>query len=611
VDRRGFLGTNASLAADISLLVGIVVALLLTLGVIMAVRRRYTTHRWIQTTAVALNIIQVLAIMAGSFRRSAEPGIPERLGQPYYLVATVHAAIGSLALLFGAFVALRGNELVPRILKFNNYKLWMRSAYGLYMLATLLGVGVYFTWYAAPSNAAAQPQASAAPVAQPQLSPNAQPVAQPQTQAVPMADFVFNPAELVIPAGTTVEWTNQDGAPHTATADDGSLFKSATLASGERFSFRFDTPGEYAYYCELHGSPGGIGMAGTIRVIDPGQAPAQAAAAPAPAATPVGGQPPTTLPLPQELFEQPVGAAAFRDQQAYGDAVELELKLGNTPDGPLSAFLLSAASDTVLPLGELQRDGELARLQFSSPGGERLAGRYARLLITTDPGSAVQPSGQALFEAALPAQAFQQLSRLVGEGAAGPGYAVLLRQQADELARHIELLAQSQAAADTGGMRRHAEHLYNLIAGSRDARFGDLDGDGRSQNPGDGFGLVRNGDQAGYIAATREAAIAAAEATDATQSIATHGRHVAVCADNLQAWAEEARGLALRIAEAPATAEASEIVARLQSLGRWIQRGQDVDGDGLLAPVAGEGGGLVAYEHAMFMAGFGLTPVVR
>ena len=51
--------------------------------------------------------------------------------------------IGAIALVFGVFVALRGNKLVPKSLRFNNYKLFMRWAYALYMLATLGGVIVY------------------------------------------------------------------------------------------------------------------------------------------------------------------------------------------------------------------------------------------------------------------------------------------------------------------------------------------------------------------------------------------------------------------------------------------------------------------------------------
>ena len=155
MNQRGFLGTNASVSADISLLAGIGVALLLTIGVGLALRKRYTAHRWVQTTAVTLNIVQVAVIMVGSFSKSAAPGIPAKLGERYYLIATVHGALGLATLLFGAFVALRGNGLVPRALQFNNYKLFMRSAYSLYMLVTLLGIGVYVTWYTGAPTAAA------------------------------------------------------------------------------------------------------------------------------------------------------------------------------------------------------------------------------------------------------------------------------------------------------------------------------------------------------------------------------------------------------------------------------------------------------------------------
>jgi plastocyanin len=52
---------------------------------------------------------------------------------------------------------------------------------------------------------------------------------------------------------------------HTITADDGS-FDSGILNPGDTFSLTFDTPGTSAYYCQIHGGPGGVGMAGTIVV---------------------------------------------------------------------------------------------------------------------------------------------------------------------------------------------------------------------------------------------------------------------------------------------------------------------------------------------------------
>ena len=49
--------------------------------------------------------------------------------------------------MLGLFVVLRANELVPQALRFTNYKLFMRTSYALYMLATLMGVIVYVIAY--------------------------------------------------------------------------------------------------------------------------------------------------------------------------------------------------------------------------------------------------------------------------------------------------------------------------------------------------------------------------------------------------------------------------------------------------------------------------------
>ena len=69
--------------------------------------------------------------------------------------------------------------------------------------------------------------------------------------AIDIVDFAFAPAELTVPVGTTVTWTNNDSVPHTATAEDGS-FSSDTLNQGDSFSFTFDTPGTFTYVCALH-----------------------------------------------------------------------------------------------------------------------------------------------------------------------------------------------------------------------------------------------------------------------------------------------------------------------------------------------------------------------
>ena len=143
----GFLGTSANFAADMTLVLSLLVAVFFTWGFYLARVGRYQLHRWVQTGAASLNLILVGWMMVLPFRDFVAPGIPDRLGERFHGITTFHAVLGTSALLLGVFVVLRGNELVPEALKFKNYKLFMRLAYILYMLVTLLGIWVYFTWF--------------------------------------------------------------------------------------------------------------------------------------------------------------------------------------------------------------------------------------------------------------------------------------------------------------------------------------------------------------------------------------------------------------------------------------------------------------------------------
>jgi len=72
----------------------------------------------------------------------------------FYYVTTIHAFIGLVGLTFGLFVVLRANKLkfIPKAVRFNNYKLFMRISYGLYMAATSLGLWVYLIWFVTIPN---------------------------------------------------------------------------------------------------------------------------------------------------------------------------------------------------------------------------------------------------------------------------------------------------------------------------------------------------------------------------------------------------------------------------------------------------------------------------
>ena len=139
--------TKAPRGAVVSLVLIVVTAVLFTVGWRLAARRRYEAHRWVQTIAVCLNATVVLTWMIRSFTRNVAPELPARLNERAYAVATTHALVGAIGLVFGVFVMLRGNELVPKRLRFSNYKPYMRAAYALYMLGALTGVILYLVAY--------------------------------------------------------------------------------------------------------------------------------------------------------------------------------------------------------------------------------------------------------------------------------------------------------------------------------------------------------------------------------------------------------------------------------------------------------------------------------
>lgn len=68
---------------------------------------------------------------------------------------------------------------------------------------------------------------------------------------VKIDNFVFNPAVIVVKAGTKVVWTNKDDIPHTVDSTDGK-FKSNALDTEDKFEFNFTAPGEYPFFCRMH-----------------------------------------------------------------------------------------------------------------------------------------------------------------------------------------------------------------------------------------------------------------------------------------------------------------------------------------------------------------------
>jgi len=86
---------------------------------------------------------------------------------------------------------------------------------------------------------------------------------------VMIGDNFFQPQNLNVSRGTTVQWDQRGFVQHTVTngvvgqPKAGNEFDSGLLNPGQNFRFTFRQAGTVQYFCKIHGS---MGMIGTITV---------------------------------------------------------------------------------------------------------------------------------------------------------------------------------------------------------------------------------------------------------------------------------------------------------------------------------------------------------
>lgn len=120
------------------------------------------------------------------------------------------------------------------------------------------------------STGASESEAETAPAEGEEAEPSEEPAESetaPSGQArkaekVEIAEFAYSPEPVVVQVGGKVTWKNDDNAPHTATADDGS-FDTGIIEKGKIKSETFKEAGTFTYYCTVHPF-----MHGTVEVVE-------------------------------------------------------------------------------------------------------------------------------------------------------------------------------------------------------------------------------------------------------------------------------------------------------------------------------------------------------
>ena len=356
--------------------------------------------------------------------------------------------------------------------------------------------------------------------------------------------------------------------------------------------------------------------ANATAVQQPTAAPAAAQPTAAPAAEPTIAAPPTPT-FEQVSDAEPTiaapaaeGALGWRDQILRNDAVIVSITGLDAPSsGEAYGAWLSGAQNS-LPLGKLSAGSNgVATLNYFSPTNENLLGAYERVYITKGPEANVTGDiGGVVMSGGLPEKALVHIRHVLFSIGATPGkigFVLGLRQESDELLRHAQFLKDGLDAGNLALVKVHAEHINNIIKGSESA---DLNGDGKVQNPGDGFGILQNGTQDGYIQGMIAHAKLAAESPDATDAIKLHAGHVLIAGENTRVRIQDILDRANKIIAAGGLADTQQDVLAIVALGTQAIQGVDANQDEQIGPVPGEGGVLTAYQHAQLMAAIPLAP---
>ena len=75
------------------------------------------------------------------------------------------------------------------------------------------------------------------------------------------ASWGYEPADITVPAGSTVTWEWKGKDKHSATADNGAFDSGVKQGVGQKWTFTFANPGQYPYSCTPHPF-----MTGTVTV---------------------------------------------------------------------------------------------------------------------------------------------------------------------------------------------------------------------------------------------------------------------------------------------------------------------------------------------------------
>jgi hypothetical protein len=283
-------------------------------------------------------------------------------------------------------------------------------------------------------------------------------------------------------------------------------------------------------------------------------------------------------------------------------------------------WLLSQGGEIRRNIGTVKLDetGQ-GQLTFADPDQNNILSAFDQIEVTLEVDNDPKPdeaSTEVVASSVFPPLALIHVRHVTVGFQTAPDATALIQglwSTADNLNTSAVELEEAFEGNNEELVRLKTEEIINQIVGDEHpSRYKDWNADGTINNPSDGFGLLRNGDPGysdqGYIPQTISHANFAAEAVDATEGIKTNSASLVTCGENMTGWSEQILEKALQLQQTSFDTDMEPLISELVVLSEKILYGVDSNGNGLIEPIAGEGGADTAYEYAYFMAEMPLLP---
>jgi hypothetical protein len=284
------------------------------------------------------------------------------------------------------------------------------------------------------------------------------------------------------------------------------------------------------------------------------------------------------------------------------DTVNLQLVgVGAAPAGKHYEGWLIGDAGNALSIGVFAPDGNgTVDFTFTDPEGRNLAAIYAGFRSSLEPdfGDSPEMSQEVVLEGAVSSAAFPTVREAVSRSPEAPSRSLVEGLQT-ETALGLDHLtfARNEFAKDglVAGLN-HAEHVLNIFVGNDDDRFGDKNGDGQTQNPGDGYGVI------GYLNTLLAKAVAAERADPSSEELALHAGFLEVVVGNSLQRVDGIVQLVERCFLQDSAASALTLINQAATLYEELMNGLDANGNGAVEPVKDEGGVVLVVEHSGYLA---------